>query len=280
MDAAPLPAWLTQPLVAVVAVPLLVTMVAAMGLRYAGWLWAGIAVWLGFYAGALIIAGWDVFPLTSTRKLLLLGLCAFPWAWLLDFTAPPRSKLWVGLAVFITVAVVWVLWPVLQRQEVIYTALGYGGAALLYGIALTLALERLRARPLRAAAALWVLALGTGGAALMGSSALLAQLGFVLTAALGGWMLVNTYGKVLPLGNIALLPLALLVVVLGVNSVAYATVEWVSLAVLLLVPLLVELPLPGQHPSWRQMLFFVLYGAPAAAMAIFLTWRVAGAPSL
>ena len=43
--------------------------------RLAGF-WAGIAVVAGFYAAAWLVTDLKFFPLTSTRKILLLGLVA------------------------------------------------------------------------------------------------------------------------------------------------------------------------------------------------------------
>jgi hypothetical protein len=65
-----------------------------------------------------------------------------------------------------------------------------------------------------------------------------------------------------------------------VAAVHYASLPWYSLAPLALIPLLARLPLPAGRSRFSAILLASIYMLPAAAAAILITWRVAGAPPL
>lgn len=259
--------------------PFFAALVAGFLLKYAGWYWAGLAVMLGFYASVSLVTGFELTPLTSTRKVVVLGMIAVAAGLLLDLFNLKRQYLLPLLASAGTAALLWVIWPPLMRMEGqsfwLYAA---GGSA--YVIWLMLSLESLRSRALRADAAAMTLSLGTGIAALIGASALLGQLGSALAAALGAFLLLSVMKKTLPVGFVMILPVTLLSGLIGMSGLVYAKLPWYSLPSLALIPLLARIPLPKRLPLWGQALALLAATAPAAMGAIYMAWRIAGAPPM
>ena len=270
---------LTNPAIQAAAIPFITALVIGLLLKPVGWYWAGLAVIAGFYASVSLITGFEFTPLTSTRKLVLIGMCAAAVGLALDYLAPKPRQLYPLLAVLGGGAVLWLIWPPLMRME--GAALWVSGAgSVAYVIWILLAFEGLRNRALRADAALMSLGLGTGIAALMGASALLGQLAAALAAAMGAFLLLSIFKKTLPVGLLMLLPAALLSGLIGISAMTYAQLPWISLLALAAIPLLARIPLPKKLPLWGQAAALVTLTLPAAAGAIYLVWREAGAPPM
>lgn len=270
---------LLNPVFQAAIAPFAVALVAGFLLKYAGWHWAGLAVVLGFYASVSLITGFEFTPLTSTRKIILLGMIAAGVGLALDLLNLKQRYLLPLLAVLGAGALLWVIWPPLMRMEGAEKWLyGIGGSA--YVAWLLASLEGLRSRALRADAALFNLAMGTGLAAVMGASALLGQLASALAAAIGAFLLLSSFKKTLPVGFIMLLPVALIAGLIGVGALIYAKLPWYCLPILAAIPLLARIPLPGKPPLWGQALALVLMTLPGAAGAIYVAWKIAGAPPM
>lgn len=270
---------LANPAVQAAGVPFIAALVVGLLLRPVGWYWAGLAVIAGFYASVSLITGFEFTPLTSTRKLVLIGMCAAAVGLALDYLAAKPRQLYPLLAVLGGGTVLWVIWPPLMRMEGAALWM-YGAGSIAYVVWILLALEGLRNRALRADAALMSLALGTGIAALMGASALLGQLASALAAATGAFLLLSIFKKTLPVGLLMLLPAALLSGLIGISAMTYAKLPWYSLLALATIPLLARIPLPQKLPLWGQAAALVALTLPAAAGAIYLVWREAGAPPM
>lgn len=258
--------------------PFIVAFATAFVLRPLGWYWSGLAIALAFAATVWGVMGFEFTPLTSSRKLVILTLAAVVLGGVLDLVAAQPKKLRLVLAGLGVLAAGWLLWPQLKSAEG-SSAWGRAGLAALYVAWLTTILPELRTRPVRAWAAALTLTVGSAGAILMGASALLAQLGIAMAMACGALLVLSVGKKVLPLGYLAALPLGLFVGLHGVTGVAYAQMEWLSLLALAAIPALAYLPLP-KGPLWVQGAVALGWCTPAALLAIYFTWRVAGAPSL
>ena len=270
---------LANPAVQAAIVPFIAALVIGLLLRPVGWYWAGLAVIAGFYASVSLITGFEFTPLTSTRKLVLIGMSAAAVGLALDYLAPKPRQLYPLLALLGGGTLLWLIWPPLMRMEgaALWT---HGAGSMAYVIGIVLSLENLRSRPLRATAAAMTLGLGTGIAALMGASALLGQLASALAAATGAFLLLSVFRKTLPIGLLMLLPVALLNGLTGISAMTYAKLPWVSLLALAAIPLLAHLPLPRKLPLWGQAVALVIFTLPAAAGAVYLAWREAGAPPM
>lgn len=272
--------FLSQPALQSSLIPFCVALAMAASLLAGAKRWSGLAVVAGFYAAVYLIAGFEFAPLTSTRKILLLGIAALLAGIALDaLRANARvgagALFWLGGA-----ALLWVVWPVVQREE-LRGAVALGGMGVIYAVGVMSLTSELAAKPRHAGVALLTLSLGTGGAALMGASALIGQLGLALGAATGAWLLLAMWKPTLGAGNVLTLPVGFLNALLGYGAFVYARLPWFALLPLVLIPLLVRFIAPAEAvASWRQTLWLVLFTAPLAVLAVFLAWWVEGAPPL
>jgi hypothetical protein len=271
---------LSQPALQSSLIPFCVALAMAVLLLAGARSWAGLAVLAGFYAAVYLIAGFEFAPLTSTRKILLLGLAALPVAVVLDALGK-NARVGFGVLFWLAgAALLWVVWPVVQRDE-LRAAVVLGGMGVIYGVVVTSLVSELAAKPRHAGVALLTMSLGTGGAALMGASALIGQLGLALGAATGAWLLLAMWKRTMGAGNTLTLPVGFLNALLGYGAFVYARLPWFALLPLVVIPLLTRFVAPGATvASWRQTLWLVLLTAPLAALAVFLSWWVEGAPPL
>lgn len=237
---------------------------------------SGLALLAGFAITVYLVSGFAYEPLTSTRKIIWLGLASGALAIPLMLL---NSTLWRPvLAVLGGAAVVWVCIRVLQQQE-IGTALQWGTGCALYVGWLVVWMDTLHDSPVRAASAALGLALGTGVAVLVGASALLGQLGLALGAAAMAYLLIMMVSNShLPCGRTFTLPLALVAGLLGCLAVLTARLPWYSLPVLAAIPLVARLPVSEKLGVWLQSTLLSVATLLFAAGAVYLSWRVNGMP--
>ena len=65
---------LNNPAIQASIIPLLVAFGSALVLRKFSWYWSSVGFVIAFYTVVYLIVGFDLMPLTSTRKLIILGL--------------------------------------------------------------------------------------------------------------------------------------------------------------------------------------------------------------
>lgn len=260
----------SDPLFQTVVAPFGAALLAGLLLNRLGWFWAGLSVPLGFYAAAWLIIGLELFPLTSTHKILLTGMAATGVGVVADAVPWGRRHVpWLLAAAGAAVAL-WVVWPVLVRGEGLSPWL-LGGGAGLYLAWLAAAGAVLRGRSLSAAATVFSLALGTGICAIYGASTLLGQLAASLAAAAGAFLFLAVLLPQHNAGAVLLVPGLALSGLLGVSGCVYAKVPWVSLPVLALIPLLARVPWGEARAAWLRALVLLLATLPAAAAAVYVT---------
>lgn len=271
---------LANPLVQSAAVPLLVAFFAALVLRPAGGVVAGLGFALGFAAGAYLInKGFRVTPLSSTNKMILIGGGAVVFGLLVEFVLRRHwLRPWL-LGAAAMGAALWLVWPRLGRLEGVdlwLTTL----VPMLYAAWLVASTDRLNERPVNLAIAALALAIGTAVSTVLGASALLGQLGGAIAAAVGAYVLLFLIrGQFSPGGGFTV-PVSILIALVGISAIVFGRkLPWYVLVPLALIPLLARLPIPAHWGTFARSLLVTLYTAPAAAAAIALTWRVTGAPS-
>jgi len=245
--------------------------------RLAGF-WAGISVVAGFYTAAWLVTDLKFFPLTSTRKILLLGLVALGVGLVFDlYRSAPR---WLTHLFFAAsfVAAVWIVWPVLMRNSDEWQTWMMAGLAGGYVGWLQVSLFSLRDKPERVSIALLALAGGTGIAALIGASALLGQLASAIAAAIAAFLLAGLFSSRFSAGGLLVVPVALLCGLLGVAAHVYARMPWQTLLILATIPLVARVPLPEERPPWLKMVLLLLCLVPIAGGAIYVTWSQEGTP--
>jgi len=270
---------LTNPIFQTAVVPFVVALIAGLILNRFGWYWAGLAIVIGFIACAWLITDLKLFPLSSTRKIILLGLAGIIVGICLDIYSGTRRFIPYALFIGGAVAALWVIWPVLMRKEGTEFWLLAAGAAVYTGWLVAI-MEKLREQPARAGTAALSLGIGTGVSAVMGASALLGQLAASIAAASGAYLLLAVFFSKQSAGSLMTLPVALLCSLFGIAGHVYATLPWYALPILAIIPLLACVPLPEQKPIWIKIALLVSATVPAAAVAIFITWWVEGAPPI
>ena len=97
---------------------------------------------------------------------------------------------------------------------------------------------------------------------------------------MGARLLLHLFGKSVAAGSLMLVPLVSVSALLGLGAVVYAKLPWYSLLVLALIPVLIRVPLSASLPRLVHMAITVLLVLLPAILAIFLTWREAGAPPI
>lgn len=259
--------------------PFAAALVVGWLLRPLGGYWAGLAIVIGCYAAITLITDIKLFPLTSTRKILLIGEIAIVVAIVLDHLPVARRYLPALLFAGGAAAVIWVTWPVLARTAgTDLWLLGAGGAAYVGWIAA--ATETLRHRPLPALVTVAALGFGTGGVVLFGASALLGQMALAVGSAATACIVLGLLGRTFAVGSIALLPGMLLTGLLGYAGLVYARAPWYALPVLALIPLATRLPVPADKSTWLRLALIVAAVAPLVMTAVAAAWWAEGAPGL
>jgi hypothetical protein len=235
---------------------------------------SGLAVIAGFAITIYMASNFTIAPVSASQKIVLLGWISALLALLLTLLQA-RWLSWL-LPVLGGAAAIWTAQRVLQQQAP-QVVLLWGAGCAAYVAILVGSMDKLENEPLRAASAATALGIGTGGAALVGASALLGQFGLALGSAAAAHLLIQMISnQPLPAGRTFTLPLALIAGLTGCVAVLSAKLPWYALPILAAIPLVAWLmPLPRQSPRIQGLLLTMLTFAFVGG-AIFVTWRVAG----
>lgn len=235
---------------------------------------SGLAIIAGFAVTIYLASDFTIDPLTASRKIVLLGLISAALGLLLSLS---RSRWLVSLLPLLGgAAAIWTAQRILQQHPP-QVVLLWGAGCAAYVAILVWGMDKLENDPIRAASAATALGMGTGGAALVGASALLGQFGLALGSSAAALLFIHLLSnKALPAGRVFTLPLALIAGLTGCIAVLGANLPWYALSLLAAIPLAAWLmPLPKRSPRIQSLLFALLTFAFAAG-AIYVTWRVAG----
>jgi hypothetical protein len=236
---------------------------------------SGLAIIAGFAVTVYLASDFSIEPLTAARKIVLLGSLSA----LLALVLTLLQSRWIGwlLPVLGSAAAIWTMQRILQHQAPQVVAL-WGAGCAAYAASLVWSMDALSEQePLRAASAATALGIGTGGAALVGASALLGQFGLALGSAAAAHLLIQMISnKPLPTGRTFTLPLAVIAGLTGCLAVLSAQLPWYALPILAAIPVLARFaPLPNRSVRIQSLLLSILTFALAGS-AIYVTWRVAG----
>lgn len=235
---------------------------------------SGLAIIAGFAATVYLASDFTIEPLTASRKIVLLGLISATLGILLGLIRLSWFT-WL-LPVLGGAAAIWTAQRVLQQQAP-QVVLLWGAGCAAYVAVLVWGMDMLENQSPRAAGAATALGIGTGGAALVGASALLGQFGLALGSAAAAHLLIQMItNRTLPAGRVFTLPLAMIAGLTGCIAVLSARIPWYALAILACIPIIARLaPLPGNSVRIQSLLPTLLAFACAGG-AVYLTWRVAG----
>jgi hypothetical protein len=274
------PSLLSDPLVQITALPLAVTLVAALLIRLLGGpgrggALAGAGIAIGFLAAYVAINGApSLAPRGFAQKLLYIVAGGLAVGLLVDLWRAPRWIAWAALLVWPTLALAWLAENRLaQPTRETWLLLGPIWLAMM---AVMLRLERAARRDIDAGIFMLVLGLSLGAIALLGRSAALAQFSLALSAAIGGFVLLNWPKSRFGFGVAALIGAGGSLAVIGANQALFAETSRWALGTLLLVLVtdpLCRRVLPHAGP-WRAPLLGVYAAVPALA-AIAIAYYVA-----
>jgi hypothetical protein len=240
---------------------------------------SGLAVFLGFAAAVYLGGDFSFEPLTAQRKIVLLGLAASVASIPLAFF----DAAWVRplLAAAGGASALWMAQRILQQQPLEHLFL-WGAGIALYAGWIVFWMDKLHDQPVRAGSAGLALGLGTGLAALYGASASLGLYGIALGAGAGAYLLVQMLsGSRMPCSHPFTLPLSLIAGLVACLAVLAAKLPWYALLPLAAIPPVARYaPVSEKAALWVQSILLSAATLTCAAGALFLTWRVAGAPPL
>ena len=211
---------LANPMIQSGLIPFVVAFAAAWGLRRVNATAAGLACALACAVAIHSIIGFQFTPLTSTRKLVLAGAGGVVLGLLADLLLRGhRLRPWL-LAAIGAAAALWLVWPRVARID---------GSALwlmlicapAYTAWLLASVDSLDARPVNLVIAVLALGIGTAVCAVLGSSALLGQLGGVVAQPLALILLFILTGEFRPGGAFAVAAAALLALI-AVSAIVFA----------------------------------------------------------
>lgn len=262
--------------------PFIIAFSIALVLRRLGGYWAALGFIVGFFTAVYLTIGLQIFPLTSTRKILLLGAIITVLGLIND--SLPRVKYIppVWIAIISSALLVWVLWPVLINQSGLQLAITVLSSTL-YVAWINYAFAELRRKTILLTATTSALGMGTGISALLGASALLGQLGIAIGTASLAFIVLQLLNKDCYLGSSFTMPAALITSFLGISAVVYASLPWYSLVPLFIIPMLIVPSKPQhfftQHPSTRKQIVFInLAVFTCAGISVAITWQTMGSP--
>jgi len=236
----------------------------------------GIGMIAGFIVAVLFVNGIELQPLTAARKIILLGIAAAVVGAFVD----QRRAAWAGRPFYFAtlglLAGTWVLGVTLLRKSGMESLIASLGSAL-YLLWVVYWLDRLHGDELRATSATVSLGLGTGIAAVIGSSGLFGQLAVAVSAGAGGVMLLALVLKKNTAGSVLTLPAGVLLSLIGVGAVVFADLPWIVLVILGLIPLVAHwVPAPESWSRGQRALLLTILTLALAGIALAYAWYLAG----
>lgn len=235
---------------------------------------SGLAIIAGFVVTIYLVSDFTFDPLTSSRKIVLLGLISASLGLLLSLIRLP----WFSFVLPILggAAAIWTAQGILQNQEA-QVALLWGAGCASYVAILVWGMDMLENESPRAIGAATSLGIGTGGTALVGTSALLGQFGLALGSAAAALLLIQMISnQVLPTGRAFTLPLATIAGLTGCVAVLSAELPWYALLILACIPIVARMVRLPNRSVQIQSLLLTLLTLALAVCAIYITWRETG----
>ena len=265
---------LAHPAVQSAVAPFLAALLVAAPLRRTRWL--GLASVAAFAVVIGLTIGFSFESLTATRKLILAGLATAPVLLALELAgAEPGVGVRAALAAVMAAVAVWVVWRVLQQQEAVKAAL-YGVAAAAYVALLLESSLRVGGDAIRGSATALMLGLAGGGLALLGASAMLAQIGIAIAAGGGAVLLTQMVASQrAPAGWTLVLPAAVTAGLVGLLAVFTGSLPWFCLIPTLAIPWATRVVSTNGRALWLTSVLSALATLVPALIALGLAWFAA-----
>lgn len=238
----------------------------------------GLAVSAAFLVLVALTIGFSYEALTAQRKLVLLAVATAVLVPLLELSpVRGRKSVTIALAAAAALAGVWTVLRVLQQHE---TGAGLlaGAASALYMALLVASAQQAGGDPAAAAASSLGLGLATGALALLGASALLAQMGIAIAAGAGAVLLMlMVWRRREAAGWTLALPAAVMCGLIGLLAVFTGSLPWYCLPPVLGIPWAARLVPTAGRPLWLGGTLAAIAALVPVSMAVALAWLVTSA---
>ena len=267
---------LANPGVQAGVVPFIVSFIIAGLLTRSGG-WSGLGILAGFIVLVLLTTGVQFSPLTSTRKILLLILLAASLGGIIHVLKPDMKRFQALFVLCGLAAMLWILWPYLMRQELLHLLVVASGLGLFNAWMFVSFLSQKNISYIASSASIAAAGFGVGGAALLGASALLGQMGIAIGSAALGMLAIAVLTK--KSGQASYIATSVAGLGLGLitgAAIIYANLPWYTTLIFMTIPVLARIGLSNdQSMLMRAVIWFGICMVPAA-LAIFLSWNAAG----
>ena len=261
---------LSAPEVQSAIAPFAISLIATLLLRKSLPATTAIAINIGFLVAVLLINGITLTPLTGTRKIIVLGLCAGLAGFALD-TDTLQNKLRKTVIIILGAgSLLWTLSAVLSRKDagdLILTSLG----GLAFVSWMLLSLDQFHKNATRASAAVVAFGFGTGGCAILGASALLGQLSLAIGSAAAAFLLVALFLRPVKSSAAITFGAGLTISLLAYAAAIFARLPWYALIPLALIPLVARIQLGENLPHWLRGGLISLSCLAVAGSAVLVT---------
>ena len=266
--------WLEHPAVQGGVAPLVVALIVSTLLSRTSFAWLAI---VAAYLAMLVLSGDLAFvPLTAARKVMLVGFGAAIAGFVLDSRRAPYRWLPPLLSATAGLLALWVFLSVLRQREGAALLGSALGVALFVGVMIAVVL-RLRDDGIRAGAAGLGLGLATGISGVLSASIGYLLGGMAVAAAAGAMLLVQVLiaRRAIRPGYTGTLTIAALAANFAAGTLMLAELPWYALPLIVVIPLSMLLPLPGEARLFTRAVVASLYALAAAALPILAAWYAA-----
>lgn len=271
---------LNNPAVQAAVVPFIVALL--LGFALAGTRYLVLAVASGLVVVLALTIGFSMEPFTAVKKLIVAVFATVAVAMAFEAAgAAARRPVIAALAVAAGLAAVWVpLRVILQMESTSPWLAGLGAFALATATTAT-SVGAARGSPLRASVVGACLGWGSGVLALLGASALLAQIGMAIGSASAAVALVQMVrGREAPLGWTLVMPAAVAAAIVGVLASSTGELRWYCLIPLPLVPVATLMLRPSaKRRAWQTALVTGVAAMAPVVIAVGLAWASASSSS-
>jgi len=238
---------------------------------------AGLAIVAGFATTIILTTGISFEPLSSTRKITLIVFLIPILAIILQLLRKDLTLVINVFYVLVIAALLWILWPVLKNKpmsESWLPVLSY----IIYAMWMVKTFLRFSEIP-ALSAGIAATATGTviGGAALIGASALLGQMGLALAAAGGAFLLIQLLIRSEnEAGYTFTVTTAFIAALVLPAAIEYAKVPWLVLPLIAIVPVFAFYPFEDETRVWKNTISVFAVMALPIALVFYLVTQHAG----
>lgn len=257
-------------------VPFLCALILA-ALLYRNTLLRPLAILAGFLSMVYLTVGFQFFPLTSTRKIVLLAITIPLVLLVLGNLRINERALMLLLFLLSAAAGLWLVWPWLARQDGQYFLLYLLALGAYPGIQALLGLSYDKHSRLNSLGNLSALAFACGFCVLLSASALLGQMALSVAASVVALAVVQiTKAEREKAGLLLGTYVNLLLGLILLSALIYAKLDWYILPLILISAALIHLPIKSKRHAWQFVMVSFLFAAIPGGLALLIAYQSAG----